>query len=44
MRENLAHRAKEIIEQRTKYREEARTLPVQLQGAIVVVIEADVEE
>ena len=43
-RENLACRAKEIIERRAQYREEARTLPIQLQGRIIEEIEDEVEE
>jgi type I restriction enzyme M protein len=41
-RENIASRAKEIIERRAQYREEARQLPAQLQGKILVEIESDI--
>lgn len=43
-RQNLASRAKQIIEQRAKYREEARVLPTELQGKILEEIEDEVED
>jgi type I restriction enzyme M protein len=42
-RENIAARAKEIIERRAQYRDEARLLPTQLQGRVIEAIE-DVED
>jgi len=44
MRENLACRAKEVIEQRAKYRDGARMLPTQLQGKVIGEVEDEVEE
>ena len=41
-RENIASRAKEIIERRAHYREEARQLPAKLQGMILAEIESDI--
>jgi type I restriction enzyme M protein len=42
MRENIASRAKQIVERRAQYREEARQLPAELQGKILAGIESDV--
>ena len=42
-RQNLANRAKEIIESRAKYREQARALPTELQGKALEEIEDEVE-
>jgi type I restriction enzyme M protein len=43
-RARLARAAKEIIERRAKYREEARLLPLTLQGKIPAEIAEEVEE
>ena len=43
-RESLARAAREIIEQRAKYREEAKLLPLTLQGKIPAEIAEEVEE
>jgi type I restriction enzyme M protein len=43
-RESLACGAREIVERRAKYREEARLLPLALQGKIPVEIAKEVEE
>lgn len=43
-RESLARAALEIVEQRAKYREEARLLPLALQGKIPAEIAEEVEE
>ena len=42
-RQDLACRAKEIIEMRAKYRDQARWLPAQVQGDVVPEIEDEVE-
>jgi type I restriction enzyme M protein len=42
--QNLASRAKQIIERRAKYREEARVLPTELQGKALEEIEDEAEE
>jgi type I restriction enzyme M protein len=43
-RQALASRARTIIEQRAKYRDEARVLPAELQGEISEQIEDEIEE
>jgi type I restriction enzyme M protein len=43
-RENIARRAKEIIERRSQYREEARHLPDKLQGKVLAGIENDIDD
>jgi type I restriction enzyme M protein len=43
-RESIAGRAKEIIERRAQYREEARRLPAELQGKILAEIDSDVAD
>ncbi len=43
-RENIASRAKEIIERRAQYREQAKQLPVELQGKILPDIGNGVED
>ena len=44
VREDIAGRAKEIIERRAQYREESRELPVRLQGKALAEIETDIED
>jgi hypothetical protein len=41
-RESVASRAKEIIECRAQYREEARQLPAKLQGKILAELESGI--
>jgi type I restriction enzyme M protein len=42
--ESIARRAKEIIERRAQYREEARRLPARLQGTILSGTDTDVAD